>query len=396
MKVVLVHAVYRQRGGEEEVLRAEHDLLRDRGHEVRLFTMPNEEMVGYGRVRQAAMTHWNRGAYRRLRALLRADPPDVGHFHNTFPILSPAVYYAARAEGVPVVQTLHNYRLICPNGLLYRDGRVCEECVGKAVPWPAVVHGSYRGSRAATAVVAGMLTSHRLAGTWREKVDTYIALTEFARRKYIEGGLPAERIVVKPNFVPDPGVGDAERGDYALFVGRLTPEKGVSTMLAAWRSLPDIPLKVVGGGPMMEELESWVRAAGPTANVEIAGLQPPEEVIRLMMNARFLVFPSEWYEGAPRVVLEAFACGLPVIGARIGAMTEMLDHGRTGLHFEPGDPADLARQVRLATSNGDLVRMGTAARQEYEAKYSADLNYGMLMGIYESVAGSSRRTVGRG
>jgi glycosyltransferase involved in cell wall biosynthesis len=386
MKIVLVHAIYQQRGGEEEVLRAERDLLRDHGHEVRVFTIPNAEMVGYSGIRQAMVTHWNRDAYRRLRDFLRADPPAVAHFHNTFPILSPAVYYAAHAERVPVVQTLHNYRLICTNGLLFRDGRVCEECIGKAVPWPAVVHGSYRGSRSATAVVAGMLTAHRLAGTWRQKVDLYIALTEFARQKYIAGGLPAERLVVKPNFVPDPGFGDGERGDYGLFVGRLSREKGVSTMIEAWRRLPDIPLKIVGGGPMAEELESSIREAGPESRVELTGFQPREEVLRLMRKARFLVFPSEWYEGAPRVVLEAFACGLPVIGSRLGAMTEMLEHGRTGLHFEPGDATDLARQVRAGTLNGSLARMGVAARQEYEARYSADMNYGLLMEIYRSVA----------
>ena len=185
----------------------------------------------------AVSTVWSQSAYRALRAQLRERHYDIVHVHNFFPLISPAVYYAAQAEGCSVVQTLHNYRLSCPAAIFYRDGQVCEDCLGKAVPWPGVLHGCYRGSRAGTATVAAMLAGHRLIGTWRSKVDLYIALNEFMRQKAIAGGLPAERIVVKPNFVGhDPGVGDG-RGGFALFTARLNPEKGVPELLAAWRRL---------------------------------------------------------------------------------------------------------------------------------------------------------------
>lgn len=389
MKVALVHAVYRQRGGEEQVFQAESELLRGAGHQVREFVVENEAMVRLGPIRQAAVTVWNRAAVRDLRAFLRSDRPDVVHFHNTFPSLSPAVYRAARAEGIPVVQTLHNYRLVCPAGVFYRDGRVCEACSGAVVPWPAVAHACYRDSRAASAVVGGMLTIHRAAGTWSRHVDAYIALTEFARRKYVEGGLPERKIVVKPNFVPDPGApGDpSSRESFALFVGRLSPEKGIGTLLDAWREVPDVPLKIVGDGPLRAAVEA--RAASPTGGgaIEPLGSRGHAEVIDLMRRATVLVFPSEWYEGAPRVVLEALACGLPVVGAWIGAVTEILEHGRTGYGFTPGDPVELAAAVRQAIGGGALARMGAEGRRVFEEKYSAGRNLERLEAVYRRVIG---------
>src|SRR5581483_9761958 len=194
----------------------------------------------------AARTVWSRPAYRVLRELLRAHRPAVAHFHNTFPLISPAAYYACRAERVPVVQTLHNFRLLCPNALFFRDGRVCEDCLGKAVPWPGVAHKCYRGSRSASAAVCTMLTVHRALGTWHTAVDRFIALTDASRRKFVAGGLPADKIAVKANFVdPDPGPGTGA-GGYGVFVGRLSAEKGVGTLLKAWQQLGrDVPLKIV-------------------------------------------------------------------------------------------------------------------------------------------------------
>jgi len=283
---------------------------------------------------------------------------------------------------VPVVQTLHNYRLLCPVALFFRDGRVCEDCMGKAVPWPGVVHRCYRGSRAASGVIAAMLTTHRALGTWTKMVDVYVALTEFAQDKFIEGGLPAEKIVVKPNFVAeDPGPGGGSDG-YALFVGRLSPEKGIETMLAAWDRLrTGVPLKIVGDGPLRDRV---IRAASRQPNVEWLGYKTVAEVHALMKRAGVLVFPSEWYETFGRVAVEAFAAGTPVIAANIGAVGELVEHGRTGLHFRPGDPEDLATRVGWALSHpAELGRMREEARAEYEAKYTAERNYRALMEIYE-------------
>jgi glycosyltransferase involved in cell wall biosynthesis len=383
VRILLVHNRYLQPGGEDTVFEAEKALLERMGHRVVTLVEDNARLDGVHPIRAAVEAVWSRNAQRRLKRLIEVTRPHVIHFHNTFLRISPAVYYTVKGMGLPLVQTLHNFRLLCPGALLMRDGRICEDCVGKAVPLPGVVRGCWRESRLETSLVAAMLTVHRAMGTWSEQVDGYIALTEFARRKFIEGGLPAEKIAVKPNFVdPDPGAGRHE-GDYALFVGRLSPEKGVQTLLRAWRSLRGVPLKIVGDGPLRAEVEAFVRREGLT-EVELPGRRPREEVFRLMQEARVLVFPSEWYEGFGMTIAEAFACGLPVIASRLGAMAEIVDDGRTGLLFEPGNPQDLAAKVEWAWNHPNKMKeMAREARREYEEKYTAERNYEMLMAIYQ-------------
>ena len=383
MKILAVHNRYQRPGGEDQVFVDETALLETRNHRVLRYEVHNDQVKHVNRLTLAKDTVWNTSAYRELRALIRRERPDVVHFHNTLPLVSPAGYYAAKAEGAPVIQTLHNYRLLCPVALFFRDGRVCEDCMGKAVPWPGVVHRCYRGSRAASGVIATMLTVHRALRTWTEMVDVYVALTEFARNKFIEGGLPAGKIVVKPNFVaPDPGQGPGG-GGYALFVGRLAPEKGTGTMLAAWDRLGTrIPLKIVGDGPMRDRV---VEAAARQSNVEWLGHRPVEDVHALLGKADMLIFPSQWYETFGRVAAEAFAAGTPVIAANIGAVAELVEHGRTGLKYRPGDPEDLVTQVEWALSHpAELRRMREEVRAEFEAKYTAERNYRTLMEIYEA------------
>src|SRR5262249_37589860 len=231
MKVLLCHNYYQQPGGEDQSFAAEADLLEAHGHDVVRFTVHNDAIDQMSRWEVARKTVWNRQTYTQLRELIRREKPSIMHCTNTFPLISPAAYYAARAEGVRVVQALRNYRLLCPNGLFLRNGRICEDCLGKAVPWPGVLHRCYRHNRSASSVVAGMLGVHRWLKTWTRTVSRYFTLTEFARRKFIAGGLPGDRITVKPNFVhPDPGMGTG-RGGYVVFAGRLSPEKGVETLL---------------------------------------------------------------------------------------------------------------------------------------------------------------------
>jgi glycosyltransferase involved in cell wall biosynthesis len=383
MKILAVHNRYQRPGGEDQVFVDETALLETRNHRVLRYEVHNDQVKQVNRLILAKDTVWNTSAYRELGALIRRERPDVVHFHNTLPLVSPAGYYAARAEGVPVIQTLHNYRLLCPVALFFRDGRVCEDCMGKAVPWPGVVHRCYRGSRTASGVIATMLTVHRALRTWTEMVDVYVALTEFARKKFIEGGLPAEKIVVKPNFVaPDPGRGQGG-GGYALFVGRLAPEKGTGTMLAAWNRLGTrISLKIVGDGPLRDQV---VEAAATQSNVEWLGHRSVADVHALMGKADMLVFPSQWYETFGRVAAEAFAAGTPVIAANIGAVAELVEHGRTGLKFRTGDPEDLVTQVEWALSHPTELRsMREEVRAEFEAKYTAERNYRTLMEIYEA------------
>jgi glycosyltransferase involved in cell wall biosynthesis len=256
-------------------------------------TAHNGTIGRWSGARTALKTVLNQAAYARVREVLARFRPAIMHCTNTFPLLSPAVYYAARAAGVPVVQSLHNYRLICPGAVLFRNGRVCEECMGRRLAWPCVLHGCYRGSCAATAVVAGMLAVHRLAGTWSRVVDRYIALTEFSRQKFIEGGLPGEKITVKPNFVdPDPGQA-AGQGGYAVFVGRLADGKGVDCLLAAWKAAPGLPpLKIVGDGPLAPHVQ---QAAADDPRIQWLGWRPLAEVMATIGRAEALVMPSMSY-----------------------------------------------------------------------------------------------------
>jgi glycosyltransferase involved in cell wall biosynthesis len=385
--MLLVHNHYRQPGGEDTVFEAEKALLERHGHEVVTFVEDNARLEGVNPLKVAVNATWSREAQRNIHKLIEQARPDVVHFHNTFLRISPAAYYVVKDLGLPVVQTLHNYRLICPGALLMRDGKVCEDCLRKIVPWPGVVHGCWRNSRSGTMVVAAMLTFHNVRRTWENQVDVYIALTEFARKKFVQGGLPEEKIVVKPNFVhPDPGDGE-HKGNFALFVGRLSAEKGIRTMLSAWRLLKSVPLKIVGDGPLMSEVKAQIERE--QLAIEVLGRRPREEVFSLMRQASFLVFPSEWYEGFPMTIAEAFACGLPVIASRLGAMAEIVEDGRTGLLFEPENPEDLADKVAWAwTHPKEMAEMGREARREYEAKYTAEQNYEMLMTIYEKAMAS--------
>jgi len=382
MRILKLHTHYQQPGGEDGVFGTEVALLRDQGHTVVALTFHNKQLEDVSFLWRAAVTLWNREAHSRVREAIRLHRPDILHVHNTFPLASPAVIHAAKAEGVPVVMTLHNYRLLCVNALLFRHGQVCEACMGR-LPWRGALYGCYRDSRSASAVVAGMLALHRALGTW-SLVDRFIALTEFARQKFIEGGFPPEKIAVKPNFVhPDPGLGEGG-GGYALFVGRLSPEKGVKTLLRAWEQLGvKIPLKIVGDGPLMPGVS---RLAQKVRGLEILGYKEPEEIYSLMGKASFLVFPSECYEGFPRILIEAFAKGLPVLTSALGSQGSVVEHLRTGLHFRPGDPEDLAAKVEwLLAHPKELVRMRKEARAEYEARYTAERNYEQLMAIYRGV-----------
>lgn len=361
---------------------SETALLETRGHEVRRHTEHNDAVSVLGQIDAARKTIWNPDSYRTLRSLFRDTQPKVAHFHNVFPLVSPSAYYAANAEGVAVVQTLHNFRLSCVNGLFFRAGHVCEDCLGKFAPWPGVLHACYRGSRAASAVVAGMLAYHEIRRTYHERVDVYIVLTEFAKHKFLEAGLPEEKVVVKPNFIdPDPGVGSGD-GGYALFVGRLSPEKGLNTLISAWRTGGrSLPLKIVGDGPTAAKVE---QVSKEFEAITWLGHRTREEVLALMKRASVLVFPSEWYEGFPMTLVEAFAVGLPVVASRLGSMASLIEHGRTGLLFTPGNATELGDAVNwLLTHPNEAATMRKAARAEYEAKYTAEANYQQLMTIYE-------------
>jgi glycosyltransferase involved in cell wall biosynthesis len=387
MKILLIHSAYRLRGGEDSVLAAEGQLLRAAGHTVIEYLRDNSEISGYSTLKRAILAPrsvWAWDSYRQIKALLARERPDLAHFHNTFPLISPSAYYACREAGVPVIQSLHNPRLLCPAATLQRDHRACQDCMGKTFAWPAVLHGCYRGSRTQTGIVAAMLAIHWQFKTWERAVDRYVVFSEFYRRKFIEAGLPAEKIVVKPHFVEDRGVRHTD-GRYALFVGRLATEKGVDTLLEAWKGLRHIPLMIRGDGQLLPRVQAFARETGGT--VQILPRLDRDELAELMQGARFLVWPSEgYYETFGLVAAEAFSCGVPVLASRTGVMKEIVAEGRTGLHFTPADPADLAAKAEWAWDHPkEMEVLGRHARKEYETKYTAARNYELLMDIYRQV-----------
>lgn len=381
LRVVTVHNYYQEPGGEDRVFEAESELLERHGHSVHRYAVHNDAIAHMGRARLATSAVWNRTHYRRLKEVFESYGPDVVHVHNTLPLISPAVYYAARTSGAAVVQTLHNYRLACPSGLLFRDGKPCELCLGRSTAWPGVVHACYRGSRAATAVVAATVALHRARGTYRTGVDRYIALTHFARDTFVRSGISAAKIAVKPNFVAaDPGMGNGD-GGYALFVGRLSEQKGVRLLLETWEHIGGrLPLHIVGDGPIRDEV---LYAARRCPGIQYLGQLGTEDVFREMRHAAVLVIPSRSYETFGLVGVEAFAAGTPVIASRLGALEEIVDHGRTGFTFDVDDPRRLVETLTTLLDRTDLLpAMRHHARNEYERLYTPDRNYEALMTIY--------------
>lgn len=383
MRLLVAHNKYTQAGGEDEVFRNETLLLRGAGLEVHEYVEDNARISEMSLVAVGLNTIWSESSRLKLRSELQRVRPDLVHFHNTFPLISPAAYAACADERVPIVQTLHNYRLLCPAATLFRDGSVCQDCLHQKSKWPAIWHRCYRDSLLGTSTLVAMLAIHSWLKTYQKQVARFIALTEFSRTKFIEGGLPSAKISVKPNFViTDPGPPSGQR-KFALYVGRLVPEKGLRLLLEAWRKLPDnIPLRIIGEGPMREQLEAEIGALDHES-IQLVGGLPKSEVIAAMHQARFLVFPSGWFEGFPMTLVEAFACGLAIIASRLGSMAEIVTDGVTGLQFTPGDANDLADKVRWAWSHPEeMQEMGNAGRREYETKYTPERNLEMLLNIY--------------
>jgi glycosyltransferase involved in cell wall biosynthesis len=386
MRILQIHTRYRYEGGEDAVARAEATLLAEAGHEVVPFIAENPSRPG---PTAAAMltSAWNPLAARTLRAVATRVRPDVAHVHNTWFALTPSVVAALDAMGVPVVMTLHNYRLLCVNASLFRDGRPCEDCVGTH-PWHGVQHRCYRDSVASSAAVAASISVNRLLGTWHRHVRLFLALNDFARERFVSGGLPPDRVWVKANSVADPGrrPGPPSDSRTVLFVGRLTPEKGLGVLLEAWRRLgrAGLELVVVGDGPMRAELERR-----SPAGVRFLGRLEPAAVHQWMLHSRVLVFPTRLYEGQPLSVLEAFAAGLPVLASRLGGNVELIGCVGDDWLVPAHDPAALAE--RLATLGDDrLDQAGARARRIYEQRFTGPRNLQVLEAAYRQASRPTR------
>ncbi|MET4659555.1 glycosyltransferase [Streptomyces fungicidicus] len=395
MDVLVVHNRYAsaQPSGENKVVDQEVALLRSAGHRVEVFERRSDDIAARSLPSKAALpllVPWNPAVRRELAARLRAGRPDVVHIHNVFPLLSPAVLAACADAGVPAVATLHNYTQICPPGTLQRDGRPCTECVG-AAPLPAVRHGCYRGSRLATVPLAVSLSANRRR--WWTGVERFLCISAAQRDVLVRAGMPAERLAVKHNFVPEPGVRRTGSGEHLLYLGRLAEAKGVRLLMAAWDELAaaggvGVPLVIAGTGPLEDEVTAW--AAGRN-DVRYAGLYDTDRCRRAIARAVAVVAPSTWLEAFGLVAVEAMAAGVPVVAAGHGAFTELVEDGGTGLLHRPGDAASLASRIRRITSEGDRNReMGRAARRRYERGFSPAVGLERLLEEYRTaIAGRS-------
>ena len=382
MKILIAHNQYQYRGGEDSVVEAETALLREYGHEVKIYQRSNHELSTVSRASAAVSTLWSHRSTHDIREAFKVFSPDILHVHNTFPLISPSIYWAAADEKVPVVQTLHNFRLLCPQAMFLREGKVCQDCVGK-IPWRAVARKCYRESLVQSAVTVTMLAQHRAIGTYQNQVTMYIALNEFSRKKFIEGGLPADRIRIKPNFVSSKLKSNLDARQGGLFVGRLSEEKGLHVLAQAIKLLKGVQIWIAGSGP----LEHVVRSEFGEFYV---GLKTQAELAVMLGSVRYLVAPSTGIETFGMVAIEAFACGTPVIASRQGGLADLVADGVTGLLVNPADAADLAEKIAWAEAHPEqMMKMGQAAREEYERKYSPNRNYAMLMGIYDA----ARQTV---
>lgn len=393
MKILLAHNRYQQAGGEDQVVRTEAAMLTQHGHEVQQVLFDNDRIQGItAQILAAAGSLFNPAAYQRVQQAIKAFQPDVLHVHNFLPGLSPAVFFAGRRNDVPVVQTLHNYRLLCASGTLYHDGQPCERCLDRRSFLPGVVRGCYRGSHIGSAVVGSTMALHAALGTWHHRVDRFIALTDFAAAKLSQHRIPADRIRVKPNFVPDRGMGSGE-DEVALFVGRLSEEKGILTLLAAdaAHSLP-LPVMIIGDGPLRERVQQ--ACARPGSRLTALGQQKSEQVIERMKRAAVLLVPSVCYEGFPVTVVEALSAGLPVIASGHGSLREIVSEGQCGFLHTPGDPAALVQALRTfcAMSAEQRLQMRITSRKSYRSHFNEAVNYAQLMQIYaEAIASSAEQ-----
>lgn len=381
MKILIAHNRYQTMGGEDSAVRNETEMLRRGGHAVELLTDDNDAIRGVrGVLAAAASVAYSPRSRRRMRSAIGEFKPQILHVHNWFPRLSPSIILEADAQRIPIIQTLHNYRMICSNAMLYRNGAVCTKCVGSAFPLSGAIHGCYRGSRAGSAVVTAAYALHRLARTW-DKVDLFIAVSAFQRSLLVRGGVPAGKIVIKPNFAcSELSEERVAKEDFAIYVGRISEEKGLRTLLAAWNTgkIP-LRLRMFGDGPLTEEVRC---NAERNKRIEYMGPQPFQIISQEMAKARYLVFPSEWYETFGNVVVEAHAKGTPVLAADLGNMKELVEEGVTGYRFFPGNAESLI-SAALRFPEGDLYeRMCANCRAAYENSFTAAKNYASLMEIY--------------
>ena len=400
MKILFIHNFYQSSApsGEDIVFKNEVELLKKNGINVVTYEKYNDEIKEYGFFGKFTLplkNIWSFETYRELKLLIKREKPDIAHFHNLWYLISPSAYYACKEEGIPVVQTLHNYRIFCTSGCLFRNNKICEKCITGnkfKIINNSLKYKCYRNSRIYSLPIAFAEYFHWIKKTWTDKVDAYIALTEFSRNKFIEAGLPSDKIFVKPNFLPNPPEPNYSYQNYACFIGRISQEKGIDILIEAVKFLGNskYKLKVVGDGKLRNHIKQKIRKE-KINNIEFSGMRSNSEVITILKNAKFLIFPSIAYENFPLVLIESFASGKPVVASRLGPLPELIEDKRTGLFFEPGNSNDLSEKIKWMFENDDLlIQMGKNARTEFEEKYTAEKNFEIILKIYNQVISNAK------
>ena len=383
MKVLFIHNRYQHRGGEDAVLDMERRLLESYGHVTETLLFDNESITGAaGKVSAALKAVYNPFAAKRLESKALTFRPDIIHVHNLFFDASPSVLYQAKRMGIPVVATLHNYRLLCANAMLIREGAICEKCIHSTFPLSGIINKCYRNSGIQSGLVSAVTGTHKILGTWKNKVDAYITLSGFMRNKILSGmaGLEANKVFIAPNAIADPGVGMVTRDDYFLFVGRISPEKGILQLAKQFAEKKTGKLIIAGDGPLADKIKD---IASATENINYVGQQPAETIIRYMKHAKALIFPSTWYEGMPMTIIEAMATGTPVLASRLGSMEEMIVERENGFLFEPGNMNDLHLLINRIKWKEELYK---GSRNTYLEKYSEEVHYNNILKIYKQLS----------
>lgn len=396
MNILQVHNKYRQTGGEWTVLNQEYALLREHHNVTRLLADNSTELNSLkSKIQLLFQTHYNPGSIKRIKKELLGGNFDMMHVHNFFPLLSPSIFDAAREVGIPAIMSLHNYRLIHPNGLMYHNGKIDTRSVTGSA-YRCVLDGVYRNSVLQTSVTAHMIEYHRKNRTWHRIPSAFIALSEFSKKLFVKGGIPEDRIYIKPNFLKDPMPGrsieniTAEKENVFLYVGRLSYEKGVDQLIDCWvQNKIKAKLVIAGSGPLMPELQE---KAKENSSIEWLGQISREEILKKLAVAKALLFPTKCFEGQPLILLEAMSMGCPVITSKIGNPMNMVHDDETGYHYESGNIDELYQKCkRIYNDVENSRRLGMNARREYESKYTPEKNYSILMEIYESAKENEKK-----
>jgi glycosyltransferase involved in cell wall biosynthesis len=385
MKILLVHNKYQQYGGEDVVFQSESELLKNNGNQVDYLLFDNKEIKStLDKIISGARSVYNSKSAKALEQKIDHFQPDVIHVHNFFPLASPSIFFVAKKKNIPVVMTLHNYRLICPSATLFHNHHVYDKSVGSLIPFDAILKGVYRDSMLQTASVVAVIAIHALMGTWRKKVNRYIALSEFSKNKFLSSslGIPEKQFFVKPNSVIDYGNGETVREDFFLFIGRLTEEKGIDLILKAFQLRP-FNLVIIGDGPAREGVEQMAR---DNSRITYLGFQEKPVIMNYLKRAKGFIFSSKYYENLPLTIIESFSTGTPVIASSMGVAKEIVQDKINGLWFKPGDAKDLSEKISLLSNEKDLGKtLSCNARETYVNHYTPEKNYDQLMLVYREV-----------